>query len=470
MLPAQRPIVPGSHPAIVVAPDGRQIDGRRLLGEAVGFGRALRAGGLAVDLGAAIDFSRALTLVEIGDREQVRAAGEAVFVRRRDDRAPYDRIFARWWRQRAGRLPSDGPALPPPDVDHPDADDDAADLDAPDAGSKASDQTGTLLAAAGEDGELEVEPDRTVIAPDAFSVAEALRHRDFDRMTAAELRDAERLVDLLEPRLELRRTRRYELHHHGRLLAPRVMFRRNMATGGDFTEWVWRRPTRRPRPIVVLCDISGSMERHSRLLLRFVQALSAASIVRTESFVFGTRLTRVTRQLRDRDRDRALANVADSVQDWAGGTRIGASFREFNLRWARRTLRSSGVVIVVSDGWDRGDPALVASETARLRRNCHRLIWLNPLAGVPGYQPLAGGMQAAFPYIDDFLPAGTVASLERLGEILAGVRAGDLRKGSEAAASTDAGARGSAWIGGSAWAPRLVATTGRDLPPEGDPR
>jgi uncharacterized protein with von Willebrand factor type A (vWA) domain len=184
--------------------------------------------------------------------------------------------------------------------------------------------------------------------------------------------------------------------------------------------------------------------------------------VRTESFVFGTRLTRVTRHLRDRDRDRALANVAEAVQDWAGGTRIGASFREFNLRWARRTLRTSGVVIVVSDGWDRGDPALVASETARLRRNCHRLIWLNPLAGVPGYQPLAGGMQAAYPYIDDFLPAGTVASLERLGEILAGVRAGDLRRGSEAAASADAGARS-----GATWPLRPMAITGRDSADEG---
>ena len=184
----------------------------------------------------------------------------------------------------------------------------------------------------------------------------------------------------------------------------------------------------------MLCDISGSMERHSRLLLRFVQALSAASEVRTESFVFGTRLTRVTRLLRDRDRDRALARVADSVNDWAGGTRIGESFRTFNQQWARRSLRTSGVVIVVSDGWDRGDPALVAAETARLRRNCHRLVWLNPLAGTPGYQPLAGGMRAAYPYIDDFLPAGTVASLERLGEILGGVRAGDTRRGSEAAA------------------------------------
>ena len=155
----------------------------------------------------------------------------------------------------------------------------------------------------------------------------------------------------------------------------------------------------------MLCDISGSMERHSRLLLRFIQALSAASEVRTESFVFGTRLTRVTRLLRDRDRDRALARVADSVNDWAGGTRIGESFRTFNQQWARRSLRTSGVVIVVSDGWDRGDPALVAAETARLRRNCHRLVWLNPLAGTPGYQPLAGGMRAAYP-VHRRLPAG----------------------------------------------------------------
>ena len=265
-------------------------------------------------------------------------------------------------------------------------------------------------------------------------------------MTPAELRDAERLVDVLEPKLERRRTRRYELHAHGRRLAPRAMFRRNLGYGGQLLTWVWRRPIKRPRPLVVLCDISGSMERHSRLLLRFIQALAAASSVKTESFVFGTRLTRVTRILRDRDRDRALTRISDAVTDWAGGTRIGESFRDFNLRWARRTLRSSGVVIVVSDGWDRGDPRLVAIETARLRRNCHRLVWLNPLAGTPGYQPLAAGMKAAFPFIDDFLAAGTVASLERLGEILAGVRTEDTRRGSEAAAHvrSEAGSLGEA--------------------------
>ena len=430
-------------PAIVRAPWGPEVDGRRLLAETVGFGRALRAAGLATDLGASVDFARALTLVEVGERETVRAAGQAVFVRRRDDREIYNRVFARWWRQRRRKRPTiDGPVSPTPDETAAEAGDGTA-TPAADVSADADDanRIDGIPMPIGADEDDDAEVDGVIAAPTAYSSSELLRHRDFDRMTAAELRDAERLVDLLEPRLEIRRTRRYELHHHGRLLAPRTMLRRNIATGGQFTEWVWRRATKRPRQIVVLCDISGSMERHSRLLLRFVQALSAASSVKTESFVFGTRLTRVTRLLRDRDRDRALARIADAVNDWAGGTRIGESFRDFNLHWARRTLRTSGVVIVVSDGWDRGDPALVASETARLRRNCHRLVWLNPLAGTPGYEPLAGGMRAAMPYIDDFVPAGTVASLERLGEILAGVRSGDVRRGGEAAASADAGGR-----------------------------
>jgi hypothetical protein len=426
-------------PAIVSAPWGDEVDGRRLLRETVGFGRALRAAGLAVDLGAAVDYARALPLVDMGEREQVRAAGEAVFVRRRDDREIYDAVFDRWWRQR-GRRQGDfaAPPLPRP-TDDQDLEGEATGQAEPAPGEdrveSQPDQQGVPIPSAGDDdSEDDADIEGVVVAPDAYSRGEMLRHREFDRMTPAELRDAERLVDALIPHLEQRRTRRYELHSHGRRLAPRAMFRRNLGTGGQLLTWVWRRPVKEPRSLVVLCDISGSMERHSRLLLRFVQALSASSEVRAESFVFGTRLTRVTRLLRDKDRDRALARVADTVNDWAGGTRIGESFRTFNQKWARRSLRSSGVVIVVSDGWDRGDPALVAAETARLRRNCHRLVWLNPLAGTPGYQPLAGGMRAAYPYIDDFLPAGTVASLERLGEILGGVRSADTRRGSEAAA------------------------------------
>jgi uncharacterized protein with von Willebrand factor type A (vWA) domain len=419
-------VVDGSP--VLVADTGEAVDGRRLLAEAVGFGRALRAAGLQVDLGAAIDFARAMSLVDMGQRGQVKDAGAAVFVRRRDDREVYDRVFDRFWRRRGRSLPPTRIEGVEPDVDREVGEPGDSDEAAEGTGATLSELATLgvqLLTEADEDGgEIEGE----TISPDAWSKGEVLRHRDFDRMTAAELRDAERFVDLLRPRLERRRTRRHELHPHGRRLAPRAMFRRNLATG-ELTEWVWRRQIREPRQLVILCDISGSMERHSRLLLRFAQALARTNEVRTASFVFGTRLTRVTRLMKDRDRDRALARVADTVTDWAGGTRIGESFRDFNHKWARRTLRSSGIVIVVSDGWDRGDPALVAAETARLRRNCHRLVWLNPLASSPGYQPLAAGMKAAYPFIDDFLPAGTLASLQRLGEVLSGERIGTARRG-----------------------------------------
>ena len=448
------------------------VDGRRLVREAVMFSRTLRVAGLAVDLGAVIDFARAMTLVEIGDREQVKAAGAAIFVRRRDEREPYAIAFDRFWRQRGALLP-DGPR--PAALDRPELAEDAGEpgdgegtIDrAADSAEKDLDSTvGGVPVPAVEDSEDgdDQAPETFVIAPDAYSAAELLRHRDFDRMTAAELRDAERLIDLLTPRLEQRRTRRQELHHRGRRVAQRQMFRRNLATGGEALDWLWSRPVRRPRQIVVLCDISGSMERQSRLLLRFIQALAATNRVRTESFVFGTRLTRVTRLLRERDRDAALRRVAETVTDWAGGTRIGDSFRDFNLHWARRVLRTSGIVVVVSDGWDRGDPALVAAETARLQRNCHRLIWLNPLAGSPGYEPLAAGMKAAYPFIDDFVAAGTLASLERLGELLAEGSSPHIRvTGRPRWVSPTAGVRRFAAVGPALRSHRLSATQPRPI-------
>ncbi|MFV2064700.1 MAG: VWA domain-containing protein, partial [Chloroflexota bacterium] len=253
----------------------------------------------------------------------------------------------------------------------------------------------------------------------SWSERERLLHKPFDRMSPDELRDAERLVDRVLPRLEMRRSRRQELHRHGRLLAARQMFRRNLQYGGDLVEWLWRRPVMQPRSVTVICDISGSMERHARLLIRFAMALQRVSAVRTEAFVFGTHLTRVTHELDRRDADAGLARVSDVVSDWSGGTRIGESLREFNRDWARRVLRSSGVVMIVSDGWDRGDPELVAREMARLQRSCHRLIWLDPLAGTEHYQPLAGGMAAAYPFIDDLVAVNDLASLQRLGDLLA---------------------------------------------------
>jgi uncharacterized protein with von Willebrand factor type A (vWA) domain len=400
------------------------FDGSTFLRNAVLFTRALRSAGVVTDLGGALDFARALTLVDLGDRAQVHAAGSAIFCRRRADLEIYDAIFDQFWRRHSARIAPTGPeggAVPPPRPPR----DREADRDA----EQGRDQPGPPhgrpeQAEPDADAEDQDATSGRVVSPRAFSRVEAFVHRDFDRMTSAELRDAERLIDLLRPRLEPRLTRRHELHPHGRLLAPRTMYRRNLANGGDLVEWIWRRRVRRPRSIVVLCDVSGSMERHARILLRFVQALTRASGVRTESFVFGTRLTRISHELRGRDPDAAIRRVSETVDDWSGGTRIGDSLRAFNLRWARRVLRTSGVVIVVSDGWDRGDPALVAAETARLQRNCHRLIWLNPLAGSEGYQPIAAGMAAAYPWIDDFLPIHSIASLERLGEVLGGLGLG----------------------------------------------
>ena len=231
-------------------------------------------------------------------------------------------------------------------------------------------------------------------------------------MSPDELRDAERLVDQVRPRLEMRRARRQELHRHGRLVAARQMFRANLQNGGDLVEWLWRRPAMRPRSITVICDITGSMERHSRLLIRFAMALHRVSDVRTEAFVFGTHLTRVTHELAGRDPDvgarpghRRRSPTGPAAR--ASARRCASS----TVTGPAASLRSSGVVIIVSDGWDRGDPALVRAEMARLQRSCHRLIWLDPLAGTEYYQPLAGGMAAAYPFIDDLVAVHDLASL-----------------------------------------------------------
>jgi uncharacterized protein with von Willebrand factor type A (vWA) domain len=395
------------------------FDGAVFLKNAVLFTRAVRSAGVPTDVGGALDFARALTLVDLGDRAQVHAAGQAIFCRRHADLPAYDAVFDQFWRRHVARI---APTALQAEVARPQQKEREAAVAPESSAERPGRRTGRpeQAEASDEAGDQELGEGR-VVSPRAFSTAEAFAHREFDRMTAAELREAEKLIDLLRPRLETRLTRRYEHHTHGRWLASRAMFRRNLATGGDLVQWLWRRRVRRPRAIVVLCDVSGSMERHARLLLRFVQALTRASGVRTESFVFGTRLTRITHELRGRDPDLAIHRVTETVTDWSGGTRIGESLRTFNLRWARRVLRTSGVVIVVSDGWDRGDPELVRAETARLQRNCHRLIWLNPLAGADGYEPLAAGMAAAYPAIDDFLPIHNLASLERLGEVLGGL-------------------------------------------------
>jgi uncharacterized protein len=402
------------------------FDGRVFVHNAVLFTRALRAAGLPTDLGGALDFARALTLVELADRGQVRAAGAAIFCRRRADIEPYDRVFDAFWRRHAVAIhPPAGPEAVAPQTGEQVAD--AAGDGQPGRAVLPATPDGPIraLPAGGLDADAEPEHGpRWIVSPRSFSIEESLRHRAFGRMSAAELRDTERLIDGLRPALATRRTRRYTVGRRGPAPAPRTMLRRNLATGGDLLAWAWRRRVRRPRSLVLICDVSGSMDVHARLLVRFAQAVARTSGVRTEAFVFGTRLTRITRQLRGRDPDAALDRVGATVSDWAGGTRIGDSLREFNLRWARRVLRSSAVVLVVSDGWDRGDPRLVGGEVARLQRSCHRLIWLNPLSVADGSAPTTAAMAAARPFVDDYLPVRDLASLARLGELLGGLGLG----------------------------------------------
>jgi uncharacterized protein with von Willebrand factor type A (vWA) domain len=260
----------------------------------------------------------------------------------------------------------------------------------------------------------------TPVSPWSAAAAEELRHVDFADLTPAEARDAEAMLARLRPRIPRRRARRPMLARSGTRPAATRMLRGALATGGEVLRWRWLGRSTRPRPIVLVCDISGSMERYSRFLIRFAHAVQRSGAP-LEVFVFGTRLTRVTRQLRRRSANAALREVAEKVVDWNGGTRIGESLRELNRRWVRRTVRSGAVVLVVSDGWERGDPGLLAREMATLRRSCRRLLWLDPLASRPGFEPATAGLRAALPHADALVPCATVASLEQLAE-----RLGDL--------------------------------------------
>jgi hypothetical protein len=255
------------------------------------------------------------------------------------------------------------------------------------------------------------------VAAQAASSKEMLRTTDFAAMTPEESRDAQAMLEALRPRLPIRRARRSRPERSGHRPATRSMLRAALASGGEALHWRWLGRRWRPRPIVLVCDISGSMERYSRFILRFAHALKRSG-ARVEVFVFATRLTRITRQLGIRSPDAALRRVGEKVVDWSGGTRIGESLRELNQRWVRRTVRSGAVVLLVSDGWERGDPALLAREMAVLQRSCHRLIWLDPLASRPGFEPATLGLRAALPYVDDFVSCANVASLEEMAERL----------------------------------------------------
>ena len=349
------------------------------------FGRLLRALGLDVHMGRMLDVLKALQHVDIAVRDEVYHTCRALLVHRREDLGTFDRAFEVFWSRRDA-------VQPPVRVD------DQRDAGPAIGSSSAVEIIGDAVAGEGEGGAL-----RT------YSAAVTLATKDFADFTADELAVARAALDRLVWNPGERRTRRWV-----RGAGPRIDLRRALAgslrTGGDVIRLPRRTRRVRRRPIVLLCDVSGSMERYSRMLLHFSHALGRRH-VRVEAFVFSTTLTRITHELRTQRLDAAVAGAARAVPDWSGGTRIGEALRTLHQRWMRRVLHGGPVVLLVSDGWDRGDPDLLRQQVARLQRSCHRLIWLNPLIGTTDYAPLTRGLQAALPYVDDFLPARTLTNL-----------------------------------------------------------
>lgn len=251
----------------------------------------------------------------------------------------------------------------------------------------------------------------------AYSAIEMLRKKDFESFTWDEVQEAKKLMSEMRWHLGQRPTRRKRPARRGSYPDMRRIVRRNLKYGAELLELTWREIKYKPRPLVIICDISGSMSLYSRLLLHFIHTISNG-LLNVEAFVFGTRLTRITRQLKKRDVDVAVGDVSKTVQDWSGGTRIGDALHFFNQKWSKRVLGRGAVVLIISDGWDRGDASVLEVEMDRLQHSCHRLIWLNPLLGSPDYRPLTIGMKTALPYIDNFLPAHNLDSLISLGNLL----------------------------------------------------
>lgn len=384
----------------------------RITQHIIAFGRVLRRAGLEVATGQIIDAMRATQLIGLKSRADVYQGLFSVFVTRREQVELFNQAFHLFW-----RAPSKLPqvmSLILPQLKMPET-----------AQAKQSLRVKQALA----ENEAQIKPPESrpknekkeaVDLVLTYSPLEVLRKKDFAAFSNEEVVTARQVLSEMNWNIPSKRTRRFNPSAKGRMLDLRKTVRKNMRNQGELIQLSWRANQTRMRDIVVLCDISGSMERYSRMLLHFMHAVTVG-MRRVETFVFGTRLTRITRYLQQRDIDDAVSSVSQKVNDWAGGTRIGDALKDFNYLWARRVLRSGAVVMVISDGWDRGDIPLFEREVARLSRSCYRLIWLNPLLGYENYEPLTRGIKAAMPYIDDFLPVHNLESLEQIGKVLSSV-------------------------------------------------
>ena len=357
---------------------------------AVAFGRVLRGAGLPVPLDSIVTFVQCLDAVGITDRNRVYWAGRSTLVRRPEDREAFNVAFAVFWEQ----LSSDT----------------SFEETAPETVTLAVDEQDD-----GGDGVAEQSDDTITLR---FSAVETLSQKDFADYTDSELAEAQRLMRRLRfvgsPRRSLRQ--RPSRARHGNVDVRRTV-RTSFAHLGEPVRRQWREPSERLRRLVVLLDVSGSMEPYARAFLRFMHAAMVGR-QRVEAFTLGTRLTRVTRELSHRDPDKALSRASQQVADWSGGTRLGETLRLFNNEWGVRGMARGAIVVVLSDGWDRGDPLVLAEQMERLHRVSFRIVWVNPLKVTPGYAPLARGMAAALPYVDDFVEGHSLDALEQLTKVI----------------------------------------------------
>lgn len=282
------------------------------------------------------------------------------------------------------------------------------------------------IASAPDRGGLGSETPRSEALAVGASAVERLNHRDFADLTPAELAQVRRLIEEMVWKPALVRSRRRRATPLGDRPDLRRTLRSSVGPDADLVPLAYSERRLRKRPLIFIADVSGSMERYSEMLLYFAHA-ARGRLGTIEAFVFSTHLTRITRQLGRRDPSQAIAEVSETVDDWSGGTKIGEAVATFNREWSRRVTRGGPLVMFVSDGWDRGEPSVLAGEMARLRRTVHRIIWLNPLAGRPGYAPETRGMRAALPHIDDFLPAANLNDLRAVVQLLESVPAQALR-------------------------------------------
>ena len=372
----------------------------------VGFGRYVRSQGLAVGTGRIVSFCRAASTLDVFDRTDLHLAARATLVSRPEDFALLDEAFDRYFGP-SGLEPVEASSLEStpedPTREHQ---------------SEATSEGERIVAAArwspGDAAEeTEGESAIRVVASDA----ERLRKKDFDEMSDEERRAALARMRRLALIAPSRRSRRFRPSGRGERFDLRRTLRRSLRTEGEPFNRAWKERRSKPRPIVLILDVSGSMAPYGRPLVEFAHAAANAGR-RVEVFCFGTRLTRITRALKTRDPQQALVAVGSTVNDWEGGTRIGSSLKALLDRWSARTALRGSVVVLCSDGLERGDPDVLAAQMARLSRLAHRVLWLNPLKGSPRYEPLARGMAASLPFVDTFLPGHNMESLEDLAGAL----------------------------------------------------